>query len=292
VLPTFNATYDVAKDTLVRFAYGRGMTRSGLPDLNPNISSVNTTLGTARMGNPDLRPLVADSVDLSLERYFSSTNYAALAVFNKDIDGFFNDLISCQALDPSIAAPFTGANNGCTGGQYAITKRVNAEKGYARGLEVSGQYFFDSGILKNYGVSGSYTYVKTSNPLNFGTAAEPRVVSMPQPFQAKHNYSVAFMYEDDKLSGRLVYNWRSMSLFNDVAVNPIDSRSINAYGIMDASINYQIMPNLTLAFTANNITDKALHRYIGEPDYKSGIELQHYGNGRTYSLGLRYKFGN
>jgi len=291
-LPSLNATYDITPDTLVRFAYGRGMTRAGLGDLNPSISGINTTLGTANVGNPDLRPLTANSVDLSLERYFNKTNYASLAIFNKDINGFFNNLISCQTLDPAVAGPYSGASNGCSGGQYAVSKRVNAEKGYARGLEVAGQYFFDEGFLKNFGFSGSYSYVKTSNPINFGTAAAPRVVSMPQPFQAKHNVSAAAMYEDDKLSGRLVYTWRSMSLFNDVAVNPIDSRSINAYGIMDGSINYEIDKSLTLSFNANNITNKALHRYIGEPDYRTGIELQHYGNGRTYGLALRYKFGN
>ena len=293
-LPTFNASYDITKQQLVRFAYGRGLTRAGLGDLNPSISGVNTTNGTANVGNPDLRPLLADSYDISLEHYFNKTNYASVAVFDKEIDGFFNSLISCQTLDPSVAAPYTGpTSNGCTGGQYSVSKRVNAEKGYARGVEVAGQYFFDSsaGFLQNFGLAGSYTYVKTSNPLNFGTAAAPNVVSMPQPFQSKHNYSISGMYEDNKLSGRLVYTWRSMSLFNDVAVNPIDSRSIDAYGILDGSINYQISDNLTLSFNANNITNKALHRYIGEPAHKTGIELQHYGNGRTYSLALRYKFG-
>jgi TonB-dependent receptor len=292
-LPSFNASYDISKEQLVRFAYGRGMTRAGLGDLNPSISGVNTSNGTASVGNSELRPLVADSYDISLEHYFSKTNYASLAVFDKEIDGFFNSLISCQTLDPAVAGPYSGPGNGCTGGQYAVSKRVNAEKGYARGVEVAGQFFFDGaeGILKNFGVAGSYTFVKTSNPINFGTAAAPRVVSMPQPFQSKHNYSLSGMYEDKKLSGRLVYTWRSMSLFNDVAVNPIDSRSIDAYGILDGSINYEIADNLTLSFNANNITNKALHRYIGEPDHKTGIELQHYGNGRTYSLALRYKFG-
>ncbi|CAN7307762.1 TonB-dependent receptor [Pseudoduganella sp. LjRoot289] len=293
-LPSFNATYDLTKESLVRFAYGRGMTRAGIGDLNPSISGVNTTNGTANVGNPDLRPLVADSYDLSYEHYFNKTNYASVAVFDKEIDGFFNSLISCQTLDPAVAAPYNGpTGNACTGGQYSVSKRVNAEKGYARGLEVAGQYFFDGaeGILKNFGVSGSYTFVKTSNPLNFGTAAAPRVVSMAQPFQSKHNYTLSAMYEDKKLSGRLAYTWRSMSLFNDVAVNPIDSRSIDAYGILDGAINYEFADNLTLSFNAKNITNKALHRYIGEPDYKTGIELQHYANGRTFSLALRYKFG-
>jgi iron complex outermembrane recepter protein len=297
-LPTFNASYDITKESLVRFGYGRGMTRAGLGDLNPSIGAVNTNFGTANVGNPDLRPLVADSFDLSYEHYFNKTNYASVAVFDKEIDGFFNDQVSCQTLDPAVAPAYdaskTGNSNNCSNGQYAVNRRYNAEKGYARGVEVAGQYFFDSaaGFLQNFGFSGSYTYVNTSNPRNFGSNAAPRVVSMPQPFQSKHNYSVSAMYEDAKLSGRLVYTWRSMSLFNDVAPNPIDSRAIDAYGILDGSINYELAENLTLSFNATNITNKALHRYIGEPSYKTGIELQHYANGRTFALGLRYKFGN
>jgi outer membrane receptor protein involved in Fe transport len=101
------------------------------------------------------------------------------------------------------------------------------------------------------------------------------------------------MYEDKKLSARVVYTWRSPSILFGVSANPIDGRYIGSYGIVDASVNYEIMPGLTLAFAANNITDKTLNRFVGEPGtYETGIERQHYANGRTFSLGLRYKFGN
>ncbi|MBW8881531.1 MAG: TonB-dependent receptor [Asticcacaulis sp.] len=176
-----------------------------------------------------------------------------------------------------------------------MTKKINSEKGYARGVEVSGQYFFDSkfGILNNFGVAGSYTYVKTSNPVNFGTAAAPHIVETMQPFQSKNNYSLSAMYADNKLSGRLVYTWRSEQVFNGVSANPIDARDITAYGILDGSVNYEIARNTTLSFNASNITDKALNRYVGEPgQYQTGLERQHYANGRTFSIGLRYKFGN
>ena len=52
------------------------------------------------------------------------------------------------------------------------------------------------------------------------------------------------------------------------------------------------MPDLTLAFNGSNLTDKALNRFVGEPGtYQTGLERQHYANGRTFSVGLRYKFG-
>ncbi|MEO7494402.1 MAG: TonB-dependent receptor [Massilia sp.] len=292
VLPTFNATYDLAKDTLLRFGYGRNMTRPDLGSLSPN-ANYNVSAGAAGLGNPDLKPQVADSFDLSLEHYFTKTNYVAGAVFDKEIKDFFNNILECQTI--SFLPAYAGAlSNGCSNGQYAVTRKNNSEKGYARGVELSGQYFFDSqaGWMKNFGVSGSYTYVKTSNPINFGTAAVPNIVETIQPFVSKHNFSLSGMYEDSKLSARLVYTWRSEQVFNSVSANPIDARAINAYGILDGAANYELMPNVTLSLNGSNLTNKALNRYVGEPGtYLTNIERQHYANGRTFSVGLRYKFG-
>jgi TonB-dependent receptor len=292
VLPTMNMTYDLAPDTLVRAGFGRGMTRPGLGALNPSVG-VNLTNGTGSIGNTKLKPLVADSFDISLEHYFSKTNYASLALFDKEIKDFPNGVISCETL--TNAPRYTGVfENGCADGQYSMVKSVNSEKGYARGFEVAGQYFFDAshGILNNFGVSGSYSYVKTSNPVNFGTAAAPRIVDTMQPFVSKNNVSLAGMYEDKKLSARLVYTWRSPSVLFNVDPFPIWARYIKAYGLLDGSLSYELNDNLTLRFNASNILNKAANRGIGEPGAtQTPMEFQHFYNGRTYSMGLSYKFG-
>ncbi|KQY01632.1 hypothetical protein ASD28_09060 [Massilia sp. Root133] len=291
-LPSFNLTYDLAKDFLARFGYGRGMTRPGLDQLNPYVT-YNSTQGTASVGNPELHPLTANSFDFSLERYFSKTNYLAAGVFDKEINGFFNDVQNCESL--ALAPAYNGAvANGCSGGQYLVSKTLNSEKGYARGVELSGQYFFDSapGILKNFGVAGSYTYVKTDNPFNVGTKAAPNIISTPQPFASKNSYSVSALYEDNKASARLVYTWRSPSVLFGFSPNPIDGRYIDAYGILDGSFNYQLTDNLALSLIASNITNKTLNRNVGGLGNESGIERQHYENGRFFGFSLRYKFGN
>jgi TonB-dependent receptor len=269
------------------------MTRPGLGSLNPTVS-VNQTNGTGSIGNTKLRPLVADSFDISLEHYFNKTNYASLALFDKEIKDFPNGVISCETLTNVPA--YTGVfENGCAGGQYSMVKSVNSEKGYARGFEVAGQYFFDSshGILNNFGVSASYSYVKTSNPVNFGTAAAPRIVDTMQPFVSKNNFSLTGMYEDSKLSARLAYTWRSPSVLFNVDPFPIWARYIKSYGLLDGSLSYQLSDELTVRFNAKNILNKAANRAIGEPGTnETPMEFQHFYNGRTFSLGLNYKFGN
>lgn len=291
-LPSFNLTYDLAKDFLARFGYGRGMTRPGLDQLNPYVT-INPTQGTASIGNSELHPLTANSFDFSLERYFSKTNYLAAGVFDKEINGFFNDMQDCETL--SFAPAYAGSvANGCQGGQYLVSKTLNSEKGYARGVELSGQYFFDQapGLLKNFGVAGSYTYVKTDNPFNVGTRANPQIISTPQPFASKNSYSLSALYEDNKVSARLVYTWRSPSVLFGFSPNPIDGRYIDAYGILDGSFNYQLTDNMALSLSASNITNKTLNRNVGGLGNETSLERQHYENGRFFGFALRYKFGN
>jgi hypothetical protein len=61
-------------------------------------------------------------------------------------------IVECSTLANAPAYSGTIANS-CTGCQYQVTKTVNSQQGSARGLEFSGQYFFDgsAGWLKNFG---------------------------------------------------------------------------------------------------------------------------------------------
>jgi outer membrane receptor protein involved in Fe transport len=100
------------------------------------------------------------------------------------------------------------------------------------------------------------------------------------------------MYENQSVSARVVYTWRDEQVLFGASANPIDGRYIGAYGILDASINYELANNLTLSLSASNLTNAGLDRFVGEPGaYATGIERQHYVNGRSFSAGLRYKFG-
>jgi TonB-dependent receptor len=292
-LPSLNVTYYMQPDLLARLGYSKGITRPAFSDLNPAIG-VTVATGGATAGNPNLAPLKADNYDVSLEKYFNSTNYVSLDVFDKELNGFAYGINHCETVPntpPSSAA--LAAAIGCPTGQYLITRQTNAGNGYARGVEAAFQTFFDflPGSWQHFGTSGSFTYVDTSNPVNFGTPTNKRIVNVPQPFVSKYNYTLQAFYDNGKLSGRLVYTWRSDEILFGISTNPIDGRYIGAYGILDASLNYRLRDSLSITFNANNLTDKGLDRFVGEPAYATGIERQHYVNGRTYSLGVRYKVG-
>lgn len=287
VLPTFNLTGYVTPDTLLRFGYGKGLTRPTFGDLNAAIS-VNPATGTGSAGNPNLRPLRADSYDLTFEQYFSGSSYVAADVFYKNIDGFQVGVADCETV--ATAPAYTGTATGCSNGQYFITRSVNSQQGSAKGVELSGLTFFNflPGMWKNFGAQGSYTYVTTELPVIFNGE---RIVTR-QPFQSNNNFSLAGLYESGFMSARVVYTYRSDFVLFGIATNPMDSRYVKGYGLLDAAVNFNLPHNLTLSITGSNLTNAAPDRYVGEPDhYNTPILRQWYLNGRIYGVSLRYRFG-
>jgi len=191
------------------------------------------------------------------------------------------------------APAYSGNNNGCSNGQYLVSRNVNAAKGYARGVELSGQWFFNGADswLKNFGVAGSYTYVDTSAPLNIGTQTAPVFIKSYQTLVSKNSYSLTGMYEDNKLSARLVYTWRSSEARGYNSLTPLFSTYMADYGLLDASLSYAIDEHVTLNVSGSNLTNKANNRYTGEVQtLETNREYSHYDNGRVFSVGLRYKF--
>lgn len=286
VLPSFNITGYLTPDTLLRFGYAKGITRASLGDLNPSIS-FNPSTGSASAGNPDLRPLEADSFDISLEHYFSPLSYVSAGVFYKKINGFPFGRDECVVI-PNAPAPQT--TQCASPNQYTLTIRDNAENGSAKGIEVAGQTFFDflPGPFSNFGVAGSFTYLTTKNPIRINN----QLVDTPMPFQSKYNWSASGMYEDDFMSARVVYTYRSDFILFGIDPWPIWGRYVKGYGILDAAVNFSLPHDLTLSFTASNITNEGPDRYAGEPGaHATDFQNQHFVNGRVFGVGLRYTFG-
>lgn len=286
VLPSFNVAGYITPNDIVRLGYGKAITRPSLGDLNPTLA-FNPGSGTGDAGNPDLKPIKADSFDVSFEHYFGPTNYVSLGAFYKDIKGFINRLPECLTLP---GAPAPAATQCSDPSQYLATHPVNAGGGYAKGIEFGFQTFFDflPGVLQHFGAAGSYTYLKTKNSV----AIAGKLVDTPMPFQSKQNWSLAGLYEDDFMSARVVYTYRSDFVLFGIAPNPIDGRYVKGYGLLDASLNFNLPHDFQLSFTASNLTNQGANRYVGEPGAAAtGYERQHYMNGRVYGVGLRYKFG-
>ncbi|WP_303605079.1 TonB-dependent receptor, partial [Gilvimarinus sp. 1_MG-2023] len=284
VLPSLNVTYEMQEDLLLRFGYSKGMTRPNFGALVPSVT-VDLLQGLGSGGNPDLEPLKADSYDISLEKYFGSASYASVALFTKEIDGFINGSQSCETV--ATAPAYNGTfDNSCPEGQYLLSRDVNAGDGNATGIELAAQTFFDflPGIWQDFGVAASYTHVETDNPVEING----EVIDTPQAFQSDDSYSISALYEGEKTSARLVYSYRSEFIMTGVVPAPVSGRYIKGYGLLDASINYDLSDRYTISLSASNLTDEAPLRYIGEPGaVTTDLLTQYFVNGRNFSLSFR-----
>ncbi len=153
-------------------------------------------------GNPDLRPLISNNYDATVEYYFSPTASLTAAVFYRDLDGFIGNYIN-RTIDP-----FTADRNQPSG---------KCGQGPYQGIEVGGQTFFDflPGLWSGIGVQandlsgGEAAVPGQSVRLDGGTTAPPFV---PIPGLSKWTYNIALFYEKGDVSTRLSFNNRDAYL--------------------------------------------------------------------------------
>ncbi|MGJ8692953.1 MAG: TonB-dependent receptor [Thalassotalea sp.] len=86
-LPSFNARYSISPDMLLRFSFGKSMSRPRPSRLIPAYLITARAEGntpTANGGNPDLGATEVNSYDLSWEWYFKKTAMVSIAPYFKD----------------------------------------------------------------------------------------------------------------------------------------------------------------------------------------------------------------
>ena len=148
-----------------------------------------------------------------------------------------------------INSPSSETINGVT---YSVTRPRNVGEAELKGVEVSGQYFFDflPGVLSGLGAFGAFTYADTE------IQGDDVLVGNPLQGVSRYNYTAGMLYDKAGLSGRLVYTYRSEAWQEDqtgsLALRPIDPARANvAYvpvmfrwmrpnGRLDFSLGYDL----------------------------------------------------
>ncbi|RVU04497.1 TonB-dependent receptor [Novosphingobium umbonatum] len=268
VLPSANLRYALVDNKLILRATATKV--AAAPDLSkitPSLS-LNSTALTGSRGNPDLRPYTAQQYDLGLEWYVSKLNYLSATLWRKDINGFPYRLATSEDF------------NGQT---YVITTYKNSPAPVQiNGLELGSQFAFSflPGPLKHTGASANYTYAKDSG---FSTVGYYSGVALGFPGLSRHSFNTSVYYEDDRLSARVSYNWRSR--YNIGLERDNLNAFGHAYGQWDASASVKIGSHLTAFVDLVNITN-AQRTEDEESTYRvSTVETF----GRRVYFGLRGK---
>ena len=267
VLPSLNVQFDLADNVQARLAAAKTVTRPDFSELSPSLT-LTTYFHTGSAGNPDLKPMKADNLDASLGWYFNKGGYVFGDVFYKKVDGFISYTTDLEEY---------------YGQEYQISRPINSDRGTIRGAEVAYQQFFDflPDMFKGLGMQANYTYVDSS-----ATGIIPGQ-STPLENLSKDSYNLVLMYENHGVSARLAYNWRSHFLsstyYTNTSLEPI---FMNSYGILDASLGYDITPHVTFTLDMVNLLRNHLTSYY----IRSTLPDESYLEDRRITASVRVKF--
>ncbi|CAM8672751.1 TonB-dependent receptor [Sphingobium sp.] len=259
VLPSLNLRVHLADALQLRIAAAKNIARPSFGQLNPSLNI--TEPGQAQQdqlhltsgGNPYLKPMKSDNLDLSLEWYFSRTGSLTAAGFYKNIKNYIQTAVTPRNVT---------FNNGNTY-EYQVTSFNNVAKGKVKGFELAYQQFFDflPGPLSGLGMQANFTYVDSKAP---SPATTGPVVNVPLELLSKYNYNLVGIYELGGLSARVAYNWRSKYVVttagNGTGNLPIFNKP---FGQVDASISYNVTPQFALTVDGVNLTNARRSTYFG-----------------------------
>jgi iron complex outermembrane recepter protein len=287
VLPSANVSFDLTPDVVLRFAAARVLARPDYAQL-AGFTSLTPLLLRGTGGNPQLDPYRANQFDASLEWYFAPQSLLSAALFYKDISTFViqGATVERQPLETNVAGDprVTNPANNCVASgpnlftcDFLIGRPVNASGGHTMGVEIG----YQQPIWNGFGVQANYTYTDAEG----GTDSTGREV--PFPGFSKHILNLSGYYENDRLSARLSYNYRSKYFADYDVERGFRPLFVDATAQWDASASFNLTRQVALTLDVVNITDEVLEEFY---DDDKGRPARFYKNGRTLFAGARFRF--
>jgi TonB-dependent receptor len=264
ILPSLNLIFnmDEAQERQVRFSVARAMSRAPLDELRASRNlSIDTGTGqpaSGSAGNPDLKPMMANQLDLAYQWYFSKGSLLSAGVFYKQVSRYI---------------AITQDNH--------ITRSVNGEGGNIRGLELVYQQAFTSlpAPFDGLGIASNYAY--TASSIREQT---PTVNPYPVEGLMKSNGGLTLWYEKAGYEARLSANYHSPFVRNPTwSAGQLLVNEAETY--LTLNLAKQLTPQIQLRFGIDNLTNqKAVYTSANNPVQQEVTEF-----GRRFNLGLSFK---
>ncbi len=283
-LPSLNAAYNIDKNTVLRVAASKAITR---PNFEYMFLTKQAGYNDDRAGNESmtfgtvgLKPQASKQFDLGIEYYYGKGNMVSAAVYHKTIDNFVTALVQTnQKL--GVVDPLSKVDS------WTVNQYINAGGGKINGFEAQINHSLDNG----FGFAGSYTYADAKAP---SSSYPDRLALFTQ--SSKHTFNLVGFYETEAYTARLAYNWRSKYMIRETGY--YSYRMHDPYGSLDFSAGWNINKNLRLTFEAVNLLKKDDVQYgaadATNPDVKGSMKVGYpawsFMGETTYRLGLSAKF--
>lgn len=266
--PTVQARYDLSPTTLGRVAYS---TAIGRPGFNQNTAATTVNIGnnSVTTGNPNLKPITANSFDVSIEQTLPNGGIASIQGFDKEFQNYI--------LGRQVVGAFPGI-----AGVTAIQSFSNAASGaraYGAELAYVQKFVALPAPFNGLGVDANYTFVQSRVELRSG-----EFKSLPST--SNHNFNVAAFYEDGPYEFRVAASYVSKNLFAVGASRNTDIFSQPRFRL-DLTGSYEFIKGVNFFVAARNLTDTAL-KFTESGRSTRPIQREFYGP--TVFAGLRSTF--
>ncbi|MGC6422627.1 MAG: TonB-dependent receptor, partial [Flavobacteriaceae bacterium] len=288
LLPSLNTVFNLSDNFLGRFTLSRSLTRPTLTELSPGgtVAPGNAVPGigggTANLGNPLLDPFTATQVDISFEWYFAEEALLSATFFNKNVDNFIVDVTEERLINVGSLLNDNGEEVGDS--PFFVTQPINGEQASITGVELSLQLPFSliTSSLDGYGTLINYTYSDSEAEIPFNG----EIFKTLLPGQSQSSFNVIGYFEKDGFSTRLAYSWRDKFLDQVRPAQNQRSNFYDAYGQLDANVQYELTNNITIIGNALNLLENETYRYAERTDRN----ISYRETGRFFTFGVRAKF--
>ncbi|MBA3940670.1 MAG: TonB-dependent receptor [Sphingopyxis sp.] len=296
ILPSVNAIFEVAPNTLVRAAAYRAMSRP-----NPSALGAGRTIlledGTSftsvedairnitANGSPRLKPLMSWNGDLAFEWYPNKDSLLSATVYYKQFTGGFQPVVFDEdfTIDgQSVSIPVTQTRN-------------SPDKSRIYGLELTAatRFSFLPAPLDGLGAKVSYNYADSNfetQDIRLGEVYDPETDTVSAGIippanlsgYSKHVLSAQAYYEIGPVSLQAIYNYRS-KYFQDFVGGNSQLRYVGPSETVDFRASLDLMKGVSLRFEALNIFNEPKATYM--PVYGSSRQYHYYG--AKYFIGIR-----
>lgn len=278
VFPSAHLNWNVRDDMKVRFSFNTGASRPDYTVLRPNLT-INDSDEEISGGNPLAQPERAWGLDLYWEWYVVPAGFVSFGAYYKNVtDVLFLDT-TVFGLDVLNTPAFPNRS------QYDFTTTVNGGSGYIAGFEAAVElqlrnFVDDNPWYGGFGLQANVTY-------NSSEATTPDGRKIPFPGTSTWTTNIGPYYEDDRLSVRLVYQYRSDWLSE---LGSLEDTGGDIYWAaddeLDFSARYRVSDIVDVYFEASNLLNGPGRRYAGIS--QRTIERETFGSRFTAGFRVTY----
>lgn len=272
-LPALISRYQLNDNSQIRASYSRSLVRPNFAQLAPAyLLEEDDGELEASFGNPALKSLTSNNLDLGIEHYADGLGVLSAMVFYKDIQHF---------IYQADLAGSAGYEN------FAVAETYrNGDKARLSGIELNAVHQV-SGFgnwLDQLLLSANLTLTRSDASLGYLDDGQWQQREITLPSQSDRTANIAIGYETDVLSLRLAANYKSAYL---AEVGALDDAAYDVFADdhlqLDFSSKYQWSDSVQLYFNIVNLNDEPYYAYTGQRH--ANFQYEQYG--RSFALGLQ-----